>query len=129
MKLVAVTSCPTGIAHTYMAAESIEQAATAAGHSIAVETQGAAGAEPVPADVIADADAVIFAADVEVRDRERFAGKPLVVAPVKRAINDGPGLIAEAVAAAETGAAAASPAASTAAASAASARPAQRPRA
>ena len=121
MKLVAVTSCPTGIAHTYMAAESIEQAAAAAGHSIAVETQGAAGAEPVPADVIADADAVIFAADVEVRNRERFAGKPLVVAPVKRAINDGPGLIAEAVAAAETGAAAASPAASTAAASAASA--------
>jgi PTS system fructose-specific IIC component len=121
MKLVAVTSCPTGIAHTYMAAESIEQAALAAGHSIAVETQGAAGAEPVPADVIADADAVIFAADVEVRNRERFAGKPLVVAPVKRAINDGPGLIAEAVQAAEAGAAAASPAASTAAASAASA--------
>ena len=117
MKLVAVTSCPTGIAHTYMAAESIEQAAAAAGHSIAVETQGAAGAEPVPADVIADADAVIFAADVEVRNRERFAGKPLVVAPVKRAINDGPGLIAEAVQAAEAGAAAAS----TAAASAASA--------
>ena len=121
MKLVAVTSCPTGIAHTYMAAESIEQAAAAAGHSIAVETQGAAGAEPLPADVIAYADAVIFAADVEVRNRERFAGKPLVVASVKRAINDGPGLIDQAVAAAETAAAAASPAASTAAASAASA--------
>ena len=103
MKLVAVTSCPTGIAHTYMAAESIEQAAAAAGHSITVETQGAAGAEPIPADVIAAADAVIFAADVEVRNRERFAGKPLVIAPVKRAINDGPGLIAEAVQAAEAG--------------------------
>jgi fructose PTS system EIIBC or EIIC component len=118
MKLVAVTSCPTGIAHTYMAAESIEQAAAAAGHSIAVETQGAAGAEPIPADVIADADAVIFAADVEVRNRERFAGKPLVVAPVKRAINDGPGLIAEAVQAAEAGpvpAAAAPPGAAPAA--------------
>jgi PTS system fructose-specific IIC component len=100
MKLVAVTSCPTGIAHTYMAAESIEQAAEAAGHSITVETQGAAGAEPIPADVIAAADAVIFAADVEVRDRERFAGKPLVTAPVKRAINDGPALVAEAVRAA-----------------------------
>jgi PTS system fructose-specific IIC component len=97
VKLVAVTSCPTGIAHTYMAAESIEQAAKAAGHTITVETQGAAGADPIPADVIAAADAVIFAADVEVRDRERFAGKPLVVAPVKRAINDGPGLVAEAV--------------------------------
>jgi PTS system fructose-specific IIC component len=115
MKLVAVTSCPTGIAHTYMAAESIEQAATAAGHSITVETQGAAGAEPIPADVIAAADAVIFAADVEVRNRERFAGKPLVVAPVKRAINDGPGLIADAVQAAEAGPAASSPAAAAAA--------------
>ncbi len=102
MKLVAVTSCPTGIAHTYMAAESIEQAAKAAGHKITVETQGAAGADPIPADVIAAADAVIFAADVEVRDRERFAGKPLVIAPVKRAINDGPGLVAEAVQAAES---------------------------
>jgi PTS system fructose-specific IIC component len=101
VKIVAVTSCPTGIAHTYMAAESIEQAAAAAGHTITVETQGAAGADPVPADVIAAADAVIFAADVEVRDRERFAGKPLVTAPVKRAINDGPGLIAEAVQVAE----------------------------
>jgi fructose PTS system EIIBC or EIIC component len=112
MKLVAVTSCPTGIAHTYMAAESIEQAATAAGHSITVETQGAAGAEPIPAGVIAAADAVIFAADVEVRNRERFTGKPLVTAPVKRAINDAPGLIAEAVQAAEAGT---SPAAAAAA--------------
>ena len=123
MKLVAVTSCPTGIAHTYMAAESIEQAATAAGHSITVETQGAAGADPIPADVIAAADAVIFAADVEVRNRERFAGKPLVIAPVKRAINDGPALIAEAVQAAETGQAGTSPAVA-AAAGPASARPA-----
>lgn len=122
MKFVAVTSCPTGIAHTYMAAESIEQAATAAGHSIAVETQGAAGADPIPADVIAAADAVIFAADVEVRDRERFDGKPLVTAPVKRAINDGPGLISEAVQAAEAGPAAAP--AVAAAAGASSARPA-----
>lgn len=120
MKLVAVTSCPTGIAHTYMAAESIEQAAAAAGHSITVETQGAAGAEPIPADVIAAADAVIFAADVEVRNRERFAGKPLVTAPVKRAINDGPGLIAEAVKAAETGPVQAAVAAAGSAASPAS---------
>lgn len=119
MKLVAVTSCPTGIAHTYMAAESIEEAAKAAGHSITVETQGAAGAEPIPADVIAAADAVIFAADVEVRGRERFAGKPTVTVPVKRAINDGPGLIAEAVQAART-----APAAGSAASPAAPAAPA-----
>ncbi|HJT99988.1 MAG TPA: fructose-specific PTS transporter subunit EIIC [Actinomycetes bacterium] len=103
MKIVAVTSCPTGIAHTYMAAEALEQAAKDAGHEIQVETQGAAGAEAVPDATIADADAVVFAADVEVRNRERFAGKPLVQTSVKRAINDASGLIAEAEAAARTG--------------------------
>ena len=100
MKIVAVTSCPTGIAHTYMAAEALEQAAKDAGHDIKVETQGAAGAEAVPDADIAAADAVVFAADVEVRNRERFAGKPLVQTSVKRAINDAPNLIAEAEAAA-----------------------------
>jgi len=100
MKIVAVTSCPTGIAHTYMAAEALEQAAKDAGHDIKVETQGAAGAEAVADADIAAADAVVFAADVEVRNRERFAGKPLVQTSVKRAINDAPGLIAEAEAAA-----------------------------
>ncbi|HEY6706663.1 MAG TPA: fructose-specific PTS transporter subunit EIIC [Actinomycetota bacterium] len=103
MKIVAVTSCPTGIAHTYMAAEALEQAAKDAGHDIQVETQGAAGAEAVPDAAIADADAVVFAADVEVRNRERFAGKPLVQTSVKRAINDASGLIAEAEAAAQSG--------------------------
>ncbi|NKQ57782.1 PTS fructose transporter subunit IIBC [Amycolatopsis sp. K13G38] len=102
MKLVAVTSCPTGIAHTYMAAEALEQAAKAAGHEILVETQGAAGSEPLPAGRIADAEAVVFAADVEVRDKERFAGKPVVTADVKRGINNAAGLIEEAVAAAKS---------------------------
>src|SRR3954447_4363277 len=101
MKFVAVTSCPTGIAHTYMAAEALEIAAEDAGHTIAVETQGAAGSTPLPAQTIADADAVIFAADVEVRDRARFAGKPLVTRSVKKAISDAPGIIADAVTAAE----------------------------
>jgi PTS system fructose-specific IIC component len=104
MKIVAVTSCPTGIAHTYMAAEALEQAAKDAGHDIQVETQGAAGAEAVPDAAIAGADAVVFAADVEVRNRERFAGKPLVQTSVKRAINDAAGLISEAEAAARSGA-------------------------
>jgi PTS system fructose-specific IIC component len=103
MKIVAVTSCPTGIAHTYMAAEALEQAAKAAGHDIQVETQGAAGAEAIPPEAIAAADAVVFAADVEVRNRERFAGKPLVQTSVKRAINDAPSLIGEAEAAARSG--------------------------
>nr|WP_199036489.1 fructose-specific PTS transporter subunit EIIC [Glycomyces salinus] len=101
MKFVAVTSCPTGIAHTYMAAEALEQAATEAGHEIQVETQGAAGAEPLdPADIAA-ADAVIFAADVEVRDKERFAGKPTVSGDVKRGINHAAAMVAEAAEAAE----------------------------
>ncbi len=102
MNIVAVTSCPTGIAHTYMAAESLEQAARAAGHDIVVETQGAAGSDPLSPEQIAAADAVVFAADVEVRGRERFAGKPVVQVGVKRAINDAAGLVAEAEQAAAT---------------------------
>ncbi|RRR98590.1 PTS fructose transporter subunit IIBC [Glycomyces terrestris] len=98
MKLVAVTSCPTGIAHTYMAAEALEQAAKDAGHEIHVETQGAAGAEPLDPAVIAAADAVIFAADVNVREKDRFAGKPLVSGPVKRGINHAADMVAEAAA-------------------------------
>ena len=96
MKIVAVTSCPTGIAHTYMAAESLEQAAIAAGHEIHVETQGAAGAEPLTDQQLAEADVAIFAADVEVRGRERFAHLPQVSGGVKRAINDPGALLAEA---------------------------------
>jgi PTS system fructose-specific IIC component len=84
-----------------MAAEAIEQAARAAGHDISVETQGAAGSTPIAADVLAAADAVIFAADVEVRGRERFAGKPIVQASVKRGINDAGALVAEAAGLAE----------------------------
>ena len=101
MKIVAVTSCPTGIAHTYMAAEALEQARQGrrARHQGRDPGRGRGrAARPTP--IIAAADAVVFAADVEVRDRERFAGKPLVQTSVKRAINDAAGLIAEAEAAA-----------------------------
>jgi PTS system fructose-specific IIC component len=99
VKIVAVTSCPTGIAHTYMAAEALEQAAKDAGHEIHVETQGAAGADALSDQQLADADVAIFAADVEVRDRDRFAHLPQVSAGVKRAINDPGSLLAEAQAA------------------------------
>ena len=101
MKFVGVTSCPTGIAHTYMAAEALEVAAQEAGHEIVVETQGSAGSEPIAQSVIDAADAVIFAHDLEVKDKHRFAGKPVIDVGVKRAISDGPGLIAQAQAAAE----------------------------
>jgi PTS system fructose-specific IIC component len=100
MKFVAITACPTGIAHTYMAAESLEQTAKANGDEIVVETQGSAGSEPLSAEDIASADAVIFAADLAVQGRERFAGKPIVEAPVKAAINDAAGLFERAKAAA-----------------------------
>ncbi len=105
MKFVGVTSCPTGIAHTYMAAEGLEQAARAAGHTIEVETQGSAGFDKLSPETIAAADAVIFAVGVPVRERARFAGKPTVDTDVKKAISDGPGLIAQAVALAEQAAA------------------------
>jgi PTS system fructose-specific IIC component len=103
MKFVGVTSCPTGIAHTYMAAEALEQAAKAAGHEIVIETQGSGGFRKLDPAVIAAADGVIFANDVEVRDKARFAGKPTLSSGVKRAINDAPALIAEAVAAVDAG--------------------------
>ena len=106
LKFVGVTSCPTGIAHTYMAAESLEQAAQAAGHEIVIETQGSGGFKKLDPAAIAAADGVIFANDVEVRDRARFGGKPTVQSGVKRAINDADAMIDEAVAAVEAGPAA-----------------------
>jgi PTS system fructose-specific IIC component len=103
MKFVAVTSCPTGIAHTYMAAEALEQAGKAAGHEVVVETQGSIGTEEIDDAVIAAADGVIFAADLEVQGRERFAGKPTVDVGVKRGVHEPAKVIEEAVAAVEAG--------------------------
>lgn len=100
MRIVAVTSCPTGIAHTYMAAEALEQAGRAAGHEVSVETQGSAGTSALSGEQIAEAEAVVFAADVGVQGRERFEGKPCVEATVKQAVNDAAGLLEQAVVAA-----------------------------
>ena len=76
-RIVAVTACPTGVAHTFMAAEALTAAATAAGHQIRVETQGSVGAQdPLTAEEIEAADLVILACDIEV-DPSRFAGKRL----------------------------------------------------
>ena len=100
LRLVAVTACPTGIAHTYMAADSLAQAAKARGVDLQVETQGSAGATPLDPDVIKAADAVIFATDVGVRDRGRFAGKPVVEYGVKKGIDAPDQLLDEAAAAA-----------------------------
>jgi len=99
--LIAITACPTGIAHTYMAADSLAAAAKKAGVTMHVETQGSSGSTPVDAATIAKADAVIFATDVGVKDRARFAGKPVVASGVKRAINEPDKMVAEAVAASD----------------------------
>ena len=73
MKIVAVTACPTGIAHTYMAAEQLEKTAKKLGHSIKVETQGAMGIEnELSQEDIAAAEVVIFAADIAIEQVERF---------------------------------------------------------
>ncbi|WP_031510167.1 PTS fructose transporter subunit IIABC [Streptomyces megasporus] len=93
-RIVAVTSCPTGIAHTYMAAEALERAGREAGVEVVVETQGSAGFTRLDPKVIAAADGVILAHDVEVRERARFAGKPTVDVGVKAAVNRPADLIA-----------------------------------
>lgn len=99
-RLVAVTACPTGIAHTYMAADSLVAAAKEAGVELQVETQGSGAVTPLdPADIAA-ADAVIFAVDVDVNGKERFAGLPVISAPVKRGIDEPAVMIEEALAAA-----------------------------
>ncbi|MFG2474174.1 fructose-specific PTS transporter subunit EIIC [Streptomyces fagopyri] len=102
-RIVAVTSCPTGIAHTYMAAESLENAGRAAGIELVVETQGSAGFTRLDPAVVAAADGVIFAHDVPVRDRDRFAGKPTVDVGVKAGINRPTELISEVRGKAERG--------------------------
>lgn len=97
-RIVAITSCPTGIAHTFMAAEGIQQAAKALGHAIRVETQGSVGARDTLTDAeIRDADLVLIAADTQV-DLSRFAGKRLYQSTTKLAINDGRALINRALA-------------------------------
>lgn len=100
-KIVAVTACPTGIAHTYMAADALKYAAEELGYDLKVETQGSSGNETLSQADIDAADAVIFAVSVNVRDRNRFAGKPFVESPVKRGIDEPKEMIAEALAEAE----------------------------
>lgn len=99
-RIVAVTACATGIAHTFMAADALTAAGKKAGVDVVVEPQGSSGYQALPSDVIQGADAVIFATDVDVREPQRFAGKPVVRSGVKRGIEQPDQLVAEAVAAA-----------------------------
>jgi PTS system fructose-specific IIC component len=99
-QLVGVTACPTGIAHTYMAADALVAAAARLGADLQIETQGSSKVTPLDPAVIAAADAVIFAVDVDVRDQSRFAGKPVVRGPVKRGVDAPDAMVTEAIAAA-----------------------------
>ena len=103
MKFVAVTACPTGIAHTYMAAEALEEEARKRGHTIAVETQGSAGAEKVSESDISGAVAVIFAVDTNIDGRERFSHLPSVEVAPGEAINNAGSVLDRAEAAAAEG--------------------------
>jgi PTS system fructose-specific IIC component len=96
--LVGITSCPTGIAHTFMAAEGLRRAAEQLGHSMKVETQGSVGAKNVlTADQIAAADAVVIAADTKV-DLTRFVGKRIYQTGTKEALKHGDAVIDKALA-------------------------------
>lgn len=97
MKLLAITSCPTGIAHTYMAAESLQMAAKALGVEMKVETRGSVGVEnEITLEDIQEAHAIIIAAGTNV-DRGRFEGLPIINAAVQDAIKDPRGLIEQAI--------------------------------
>ena len=100
-RIVAVTACATGIAHTFMAADALSAAGKKTGVDLVVEPQGSSGYKALPKDVIDNADAVIFATDVDVREPQRFAGKPVVRSGVKRGIEQPVQMIEEAVAAAK----------------------------
>ena len=96
-KLLAVTGCPTGIAHTYMAAEALEKKAAELGHSIKVETRGSGGAKNVLTKAeIAEADAIIVAADTQV-PMDRFDGKKVIICKVSDGISKAEELINKAV--------------------------------
>lgn len=89
MKIIAVTACPTGIAHTYMAAETLERAAEKLGHLIKVETQGAMGIENELSQADIDtAEVVILAADIAIEGEERFDRLRKIRVPVQSVLKD-----------------------------------------
>jgi fructose-specific phosphotransferase system IIB component len=96
MKFVAVTACPTGIAHTYMAAAQLEKTAKKLGHTIKVETQGAMGIENELTQAEVDsADAVILATDIAIEREERFSRARKIQVPVQAAMKDPEAIFAQ----------------------------------
>lgn len=93
MRIIAVTACPTGIAHTYMAAARLESVAKNFGHEIKVETQGAMGIENKLTDNdIRQAQIAIFAVDIEIEERERFNGVNIIQVPLQEALKNPEGI-------------------------------------
>jgi fructose-specific phosphotransferase system IIB component len=96
MKIVAVTACPTGIAHTYMAAEQLEKTAKKLGHVIKVETQGAMGIENELSQAEIDAAAVvIFAVDIAIEQEDRFERIRKIKVPVQAALKNPEAIFAQ----------------------------------
>ena len=94
MKIVGITACPTGIAHTYITKQRLIEAAEIRGHSCKIETQGSIGAEDkLTPEEISDADVVILAVDVKITGEERFRGKPTVKIPTEIVMKNANGLM------------------------------------
>lgn len=102
MKILGVTACPTGIAHTYMAQESLEKELRNRGFEYKIETQGGLGIEnELMNEDISDADVIILAVSIVIEGEERFEGKKVLRADVDRAIKDVKNLVDEAIELAE----------------------------
>lgn len=96
MKFLAVTACPSGVAHTYMAAEAIQVACQKAGVECKVETQGSIGVENViTAEDVASADACILTTDMPIKNKERFASIPKVEIGIGPAIKQADAIVAK----------------------------------
>ena len=92
MRILAITACTAGIAHTYIAKEKLEKAARDMGDSIKVETQGSIGVEnELTAEDIKAADVILISADIRV-NKERFAGKPVVEIPISTVMKSPKGI-------------------------------------
>lgn len=94
MKLIAVTACPSGVAHTYLAAESLEVAAKKNNIEINVETQGSIGIEnELTSEQIKEAEAVILTNNIGIKNEERFKGKPVIRVSAGDCINKGEAIV------------------------------------
>lgn len=96
MKILAVTACPSGVAHTYMAAEALKNACSAEQIECKVETQGSIGVEnAITAEDLADATAVVLTNDMPIKDIERFADLPKIKLPAATVIKSAPAIVAK----------------------------------